>query len=407
MILTLIEYNPSPTIGQLIPHQSEILNSSPDASVDGGRLRGRPSTLNPQPDISKVFSLTKYNLWIGRRSAKADSVGLIHQLCGTKLVFPFDITTTNPGIQSSLMNKDITRIIDRINVLRKERNAVILAHNYQRGEVQDIADHVGDSLELSRKAAATAADVIVFCGVKFMAETAKILSPSKTVLLPDINAGCPMADMLTRRELLEFKREHPGAPVVAYVNCSAEIKAESDICCTSANAVKIVETFPKDQKILFVPDQSLGDWVRRKTGRRIELWPGFCPTHHHFLHRDVDEARAAHPEAELCVHPECSRDIVDSADFVGSTSQIIRRCKESDRREFVIGTEIGILHALTIQNPLKKFHHLSPLGDCPNMKLTSLEKILWSLEDLEHRIELDETTRSRALASVQKMLSIG
>ena len=305
------------------------------------------------------------------------------------------------------MSKDTTRIIDGIKKLRAERKAVILAHNYQRGEVQDIADHVGDSLELSRKAAAATAEVIVFCGVKFMAETAKILSPDKTVLLPDLNAGCPMADMLTRRELLEFKKEHPAAAVVAYVNCSAEIKAESDICCTSANAVKIVETFPKDRQLLFVPDQSLGDWVQRKTGRDIVLWPGFCPTHHHFLRRDVEEARTKHPAAVLCVHPECTRDIVDLADFVGSTSQIIRYCRESDTQEFIIGTEIGILHALTTQNPTKKFHHLSPLGDCPNMKLTTLEKILWSLEDMEHRIELDETTRSRALAAVQKMLAVG
>jgi quinolinate synthase len=227
----------------------------------------------------------------------------------------------------------------KIRQLKDERNAVILAHNYQRGEVQDIADYVGDSLGLSRQAAATDADAIVFCGVHFMAETAKILSPQKTVLLPDLNAGCPMANMLTVKELQRFKSEHPGAATVAYVNCSAAIKAEADVCCTSANAIKVVESLPDDQPILFVPDQSLGDYVRRQTGREIILWPGYCPTHHRFLARDVKALRSEHPGALVCIHPECTSETLAEADFIGSTSQILRFCHESDAREFIIGTE--------------------------------------------------------------------
>jgi len=297
-------------------------------------------------------------------------------------------------------------IIEQINELRKEKNAVILAHNYQRGEVQDIADFAGDSLGLSQQAASTDADVIVFCGVHFMAETAKILSPKKTVLLPDPNAGCPMANMLAKKELIQFKSEHLGALSVAYVNCSAEIKAEVDVCCTSANAVRVIKSLPAGKEILFVPDQSLGDYVRRKTGRNIVLWPGYCPTHHRFLERAVEEARAAHPDAPVCIHPEANHEVLEQADFIGSTSQILEFCKESDKQEFVIGTEIGILHTLKKQNPGKEFYPLSLLGDCPNMKLTTLEKILWSLQDMEFEIKLDEEVRKRAEASVQKMVTL-
>ena len=298
-------------------------------------------------------------------------------------------------------------IIEKINKLRKEKNAVILAHNYQTGDVQDIADFVGDSLALSRKAAETEADVIIFCGVHFMAETAKILSPEKTVILPDENAGCPMANMLTKKELLVFKTDHPDALVVAYVNCSAEIKAEADVCCTSANAVKIIESLPEEKEILFVPDQSLGDYVRKETGRKITLWPGYCPTHHRFLPRDVEDARRNHPSAPVCAHPEATGDILLLADYIGSTSQILAYCRKSDKKEFVIGTEIGILHTLRKESPDKIFYPLSILGDCPNMKLTTLEKILWSLEDMEYEIKLDEEIRLAAENSVKKMVKIG
>jgi len=302
---------------------------------------------------------------------------------------------------------DTAALIDRIGRLRRERNAVILAHYYQRGDVQDIADFVGDSLDLSRRAAATPADVILFCGVQFMAETAKILSPLKTVLLPDRNAGCPMANMLTRKELDSFKAAHPGALVVAYVNCSAEIKAEADLCCTSANAVNVVQSLPAGREILFVPDMSLGEYVMRTTGRELVLWPGYCPTHHRFLARDVEEQRALHPGALVCVHPECTRDVVAAADFVGSTSQIITFCTGSSATAFIIGSETGMLHPLRKRNPAKAFFPLSPLGDCPNMKLTSLEKIGWCLEDNEFAIELDEQVRLKAYQAVEKMIRIG
>ncbi len=298
-------------------------------------------------------------------------------------------------------------IIEKINKLRKEKNAVILAHNYQRGEIQDIADFVGDSLALSRKAAETKADVIIFCGVHFMAETAKILSPEKTVILPDENAGCPMANMLTRKELIKFKNEHPGALVVAYVNCSAEIKAEADICCTSANAVKVIESLPEDKEILFVPDQSLGAYVREQTGRKVILWNGYCPTHHRFLIKDVENKKKNYPDAPICIHPEATADVLALADFIGSTSQILSYCRESDKKEFVIGTEVGILHTLRKENPGKIFYPLSVLGDCPSMKLTTLEKVLWSLEDLEYEIKLDEQIRLDAEESVRKMVAIG
>lgn len=297
-------------------------------------------------------------------------------------------------------------IIERINTLRSQRNAVILAHYYQRPEVQDIADFVGDSLDLSRKAAATNADVIVFCGVHFMAETAKILAPAKTVLIPDEHAGCPMANMLTVRELREFKAQYPGAITVAYVNCSAAIKAEVDICCTSANAHKVVASLPKDRTILFVPDQSLGDYINRAYGYHMILWPGFCPTHHRFLQRDIDDLRAAHPNALLCVHPECTREVIAQADFVGSTSQIINFCSTSPASEFIIGTEQGILHPLQKRNPTKRFYHLSPLATCSNMKLTTLEKIMWSLEDMVYEITLDENIRRRAFNAVNRMIQI-
>lgn len=294
----------------------------------------------------------------------------------------------------------------RIQEYKNERNAVILAHYYQRPEIQDIADFVGDSLDLSRKAAETTADVIVFCGVDFMAETAKILSPDKTVLLPDEHAGCPMAHMLTVRELHTFQEQHPHALTVAYVNCSAAIKAHVDICCTSANAPKVIASLPEDKDILFVPDYSLGDYIARSTGRPLILWQGYCPTHHRFLLRDVEDMRAAHPHALLCVHPECTREIIDAADFVGSTSQIIRYCTENTATEYIIGTEEGILHPLRTRNPEKQFWILSPLAICSNMKLASLEKVLWCLEDMQPEITLEEDVRSRAYASVKKMIDI-
>lgn len=294
---------------------------------------------------------------------------------------------------------------DRINALRRQKNAVILAHNYQLGEVQDIADFVGDSLELSRKAACTEADVIVFCGVRFMAETAAILSPDKTVLVPDPEAGCPMADMITADELRALKAQHPSAVVVCYVNSSAEVKAESDCCCTSANATKVVESLP-EREIIFVPDKYLGQYVMEATGRDMLLWHGYCPTHVRILASDIAAMRAAHPEAEVLAHPECTREVRAAAGHVLSTGGMCRFASESQATEFILATETGLLHRLRKENPGKVFFPASERGVCPNMKRTRLEKILWALEDLKHRVEVPEPTRSKAKAAIDRMLEI-
>lgn len=296
-------------------------------------------------------------------------------------------------------------LVERLAALRQQRNAVILAHNYQRGEVQDAADYVGDSLGLSLQAAKTKAEVILFCGVDFMAETAAILCPEKTVLVPDKHASCPMANMVHVRELRREKEGHPNAVVVCYVNSSAEVKAESDICCTSANAVKIVAGVPADREIIFVPDQSLGDWAAKQTGRKMILWPGYCPTHHRILPEELARLRAEHPAAKLLIHPEALAEAVAQADFVGSTSGILDYCRRSDAAEFIIGTEIGILHRLKKENPGKTFFPASPLADCPNMKLNTLEKMVWALEDMEYRIAVPEPIRLKALGCIERMLA--
>jgi len=297
-------------------------------------------------------------------------------------------------------------LLTRLSELKRERNAVILAHNYQRPEVQDAADHTGDSLGLSRQAAKTDADVILFCGVQFMAETAAIICPKKTVLIPDRNAGCPMANMIGPRELENARAEHPRAAVVCYVNSSAEIKAMSDVCCTSANAVDVVRSIPQDREVLFIPDQSLGSWVAKQLGRELILWEGFCPTHHRMLPEHVAAARRAHPEAELVVHPECLDEVVAEADEVASTSGMLRYCKESGARQFIIGTEIGMLHPLRTQNPAKQFFPVTGLADCPNMKLNTIEKMVWSLEDMQYVIKVPPDIARRARGAIDRMLEI-
>jgi quinolinate synthase len=298
------------------------------------------------------------------------------------------------------------KLINDILKFKEERKAIILAHNYQIGEVQDIADFVGDSLDLSQKAAQTGAKVIVFCGVHFMAETAKILSPDKTVLMPDINAGCAMANMITLRQLKEMKKKHPEAVVVSYVNTTAEIKAESDYCCTSANAVKVVQTIPQEKEILFIPDKYLGDYVSKQANRKMILWEGYCPTHRRILAEDILKKKAQYPKAEVLVHPECTPDVIAMADKVLSTSGICRYAKESNSEEFIIGTEIGILYRLKKENPDKKFYPASILSDCPNMKLNNLEKILWSLEDMIYKVEVPPDIAQRAKRSIDRMLEI-
>jgi quinolinate synthase len=298
------------------------------------------------------------------------------------------------------------RLQEQIARLREKLNAIILAHNYQRPEVQDIADYIGDSLELSRKAAGTDAEVIVFCGVHFMAETAKILSPQKTVLLPDEAAGCPMADMITADQLEQEKAKYPGVQVVCYVNSSAAVKAGSDICCTSANAVQVVEAMDRDRPILFVPDQYLGHYAMRKTGREMHLWPGYCPTHMKIGVDDVNRQRARYPGATVLVHPECRPDVIDAADEALSTGGIIRYAQSYRGSTLIVGTETGILHRLRKENPAVEYVPVTKRGVCPNMKCITLEKVLWSMEEMEPNIEIPEEVRQRALAAVERMLEL-
>lgn len=301
--------------------------------------------------------------------------------------------------------KQNNQLVDRILDLKRQRKAVILAHNYQRGEVQDIADFVGDSLELSQKAAATQTEVIVFCGVHFMAETASILCPDKTVLLPDAKAGCPMANMITAEKLRAKKKEFPAAAVVCYVNTSADVKAESDICCTSANAVKVVESLPPGD-IIFIPDQYLGNYIATKTGRNMILWPGFCPTHLKIQPQDILGARSEHPKAKVMVHPECRPEVSALADEVLSTGGMIRFARESKTKEIIVGTEVGIIHRLNKENPNKKFYPATEKATCPNMKLITLEKILWALQDMAPQVKVPEEIRLKAKLAVDKMLAI-
>ncbi len=292
----------------------------------------------------------------------------------------------------------------KIGKLKKQRNAVILAHNYQLPEVQDVADYVGDSLGLSRKAAETDASVIVFCGVRFMAETASILCPDKTILIPDKDAGCPMVEMTPVECVLELKRRHPDAIVVSYVNSSAAVKAVSDYCCTSANAIDVIESLDSQRPIIFVPDQYLGSYVAAKTGRKLILHNGYCPTHVKILEQDILRMKAQHPEAEVMVHPECTPAVIALADSVLSTSGMCQRARESSSEEMIVGTEVGLLHQLRKQNPGKRFYAASEAAVCPNMKRTNLEKILWSLEEMEYEVKVPEAIRRKALKAVDRMV---
>jgi quinolinate synthase len=298
------------------------------------------------------------------------------------------------------------QLIEKIEALKADRNAIILAHNYQRDEVQDLADYTGDSLGLSIRAAHTDADVIVFCGVHFMAETASILCPEKTVLMPDPDAGCPMADMITAPQLRELKAQHPGAVVVTYVNSSAEVKAETDVCCTSSNAVKVVQSLKDAKEIIFVPDQYLGSFVARQTGREMILWQGYCPTHMRITPEHIQRQMADHPEAEVLVHPECTQRVVELSDYALSTEGICRRAHESAAREFIIGTELGVMYRLQHENPGKTFYPATEFALCPNMKKTTLEKILWCLQGMKHEVRVPEDVRLRARRAVDRMVAI-
>lgn len=297
-------------------------------------------------------------------------------------------------------------LIEEILRLKIEKNATIVAHNYQIEDIQNIADVVGDSLALSKYCAENEASTIVFCGVHFMAESAKILSPNKKVLLPEINAGCPMADMADADELRKLKLKHPDAVVVCYINSTAEVKAESDICCTSSNALAIARSI-KEDKIIFVPDQNLGGYVAQFIPEKeIILWEGYCITHHKVRKDELIKAKEAHPDAISLVHPECRPEVVEIADFVGSTKNIIDYANKSEHDKFIIGTEMGVLVKLKEQNPTKKFYLMSPGMICPNMKKTSLESVYNALRKDQYKIEIDEQIRLKAIKSLDKMLEL-
>ena len=300
----------------------------------------------------------------------------------------------------------VLSLTDEIRQLVRARKAVILAHNYCRPEVQDVADYTGDSLELARRATEVEADVIVFCGVYFMAETAKILNPSKTVLIPDASAGCPMADMITAAQLRELKARHPGAKAVCYVNSTAEVKAECDMCVTSGNAEKVMRTFGPEEKILFVPDQHLGGHVSALLGRKYELWQGYCPIHAALTADAVAKARAAHPGAPLLVHPECAKAVRDAADQALSTGGMCKFARESAASEFVVGTEVGILHRLERENPGKRFYPVSESVVCADMKKTTLGNLRDALRDMKTEVVVPEAVAEKARCAIEKMLKV-
>jgi quinolinate synthase len=305
----------------------------------------------------------------------------------------------------------LNELLEKITDLKQQLKAVVLAHNYQPGEIQDFADFTGDSLGLSVKASETDAETIVFCGVYFMAETAVILSPEKTVLLPEKNAGCPMADMITAEQLRGLKEKHPGALVVCYVNSPAEVKAESDYCCTSANAVALVNSLPTDKKIIFVPDKYLGGFVTEKTSRDTVLWPGYCPTHIYITEDDIKQAKARFPDAIVMAHPECTEPVRKLSDQILSTSQMLGFVNKSDAKRFIVATETGIIHSLKKQNPEAEFIAASKKAICPNMKKITLEKVLWAMEDsarggTKYKVTVPDEIRKRAKKALDRMIEV-
>ncbi|QLJ52777.1 MAG: Quinolinate synthetase [Candidatus Fermentimicrarchaeum limneticum] len=295
------------------------------------------------------------------------------------------------------------KLIDKINRLKKEKNAVILVHNYQRPEIYRVADFIGDSLELSREAAKIDADIIVFCGVDFMAESAKILNPEKKVLIPVKGAECPMAGMVTRQELLNLKRQHPRAAVVSYVNTSAETKAESDICCTSSNCIEVVNSVP-EKEVIFVPDENLAKYVQTKTDKRIIPWKGFCYVHAKITAEQVREAKGLHPEAKVLVHPECPLDVIALADKVCSTSQMLYYAKEDEARKFIIITEHGMVERLKLEMPEKKFYSI--VATCIQQKKNTLPAVLRSIQEEVYPVEIDDEIIKRARKALDRMLEV-
>lgn len=302
------------------------------------------------------------------------------------------------------MNKE--KLVEEIARLKVEKRAIILAHNYQPGEIQDIADFVGDSLELSRKAAAVEQEIIVFCGVHFMAETAKILAPGKKVLLPDLKARCPMADMVSGDDLRWMKKQHPGKKVVAYVNTTAEVKAETDVCCTSANAVKVVSNL-SDEEIIFVPDRNLAAYVSQKTGKQLHYWDGYCPIHEDIRARHIKKMKERHPEAEVWAHPECRPEVLQLTDLILSTGQMIREAPKSEAREVIVATEVGILHRLRKENPAIKFYPAREKAVCKNMKRINLKKVYKTLLLEKPEVVVDPTLARRAREAINQMVRFG
>ncbi|MDD5491103.1 MAG: quinolinate synthase NadA [bacterium] len=302
---------------------------------------------------------------------------------------------------------NISRLLKEIKDIAKRKNAVILAHNYQLPEVQEVANFVGDSLELSLKASETKAEIIIFCGVYFMAETAAIISPSKTVLIPDHNAGCPMAGMINVENVRELRRQHPQAKVVCYVNSSAAVKAESDICCTSSNALKVVNSLTGTKEIIFIPDKYLGSYTRLKAPeKKFIIWEGYCPTHVRITSDDILKMKRKYPEALVMVHPECRSEVVKMANAVVSTGSMSKYAQEKEAQDIIVGTEVGILHRLKKENPGKQFIPANPQAVCPNMKLITLEKIFWSLQDMIYPVKIEEPVRSKAKLAIDKMISL-
>jgi quinolinate synthase len=300
---------------------------------------------------------------------------------------------------------------DEIQRLKRERNAILLAHYYQESEIQDLADFIGDSLALAQAAKRTEADVILFAGVHFMAETAKILNPTRTVLVPDMGAGCSLADGCPIDRFMAWKARHPGAVVVSYINCSAEVKAESDYICTSSNAVKVVRAIPADRQVLFAPDRNLGRYVMKQTGRDLVLWPGTCIVHETFSQRKLIDLKLKHPSAKIIAHPECEEALLDMADFIGSTAQLLSFVENDNSREFIVATESGILHQMRKRAPEKQLIAAPPLGncacnECPFMRLNTPEKVYLALRDLSPELVMDETLRQRALVPIERMLAL-
>lgn len=369
-------------------------NADTRLTVPHPRMEQRRFVLEPLAELEPSLVLPS-----GRTVAEA-LAGVLDQ----------EVTRVNDGAAGAVATRsegspmDHSIVQAEIRRLAREKGAVILAHNYQRPEVQDVADIVGDSLGLSQEAASSQARMIVFCGVHFMAETAAILAPDRPVVAPEMQAGCPMADMVDTEGLAALKAKHPEAVVVSYVNTTAAVKALSDICCTSANAPQILRSIPADREIIFTPDRNLGAWAAEKAGREVILWPGFCPTHALIQLADIAAARAAHPEAKVVVHPECDPAVSAVADAVESTSGMIRYCREDDAQEYLIGTELGMLYRLAKDCPGKIFHPVSSLTVCPHMKLTTLDKVLEALRREGPVVSVDAETRAKAVKAVRRML---